>query len=326
MAFWILYGFLSDGGGPCAGFSAALPNADLTAPDIWNMVGSKTDCCTVCAADSECKGFVEFFWGGQNHCYMKGDVLSTTSSAGRTASIKLPSPNLSGCSTSQKPRCTSLSMAGHFSDQTFVPDAECYQAVPSQYDVRQILRGKWVVVLGGSNAIFTLLSLANQIEVDSTLDLHFGVAEPSVGYSYNFLDFVWRIDPNTGSIHRLLRNAVRDWQVPTHQRLSSGSAIAYSGNLLRLTLITSSFWPSAGAHLNGLEAGARSWSSAPQIVYHQVGLWYVWKGRGGLARDARREQAAYFSKAASYRLAGDARNMYFANVPLIHIAQSKRWI
>ena len=135
--------------------------------------------------------------------------------------------------------------------------------------------------------------------------------------TYRSLDLVWQVDPGTGSIHRLLFNPVKDRRISAAQgaqRLSSGSAVAYSENLLRLTYIDTPFWTDAIDNLHDLAAGAGSWSVAPQIVYHHIGVWYVWDGRGGTDRDGGSEQAAYFADAApSYRLAGPARNMYFAN-------------
>lgn len=72
-----------------------------------------------------------------------------------------------GGSCKSKPRCTSVQNHGTFNGETFVPSANCYEAVFSRDDTRQALAGRWIHWLGGSNAQVTFAALASMLAPDN---------------------------------------------------------------------------------------------------------------------------------------------------------------
>ena len=225
--------------------------------------------------------------------------------AASLALLSLPVVVAVTCSDGERPRprCTSLSTQGRFNGQTFVPNDDCYMAVLSRTDTRLVLRGKWVMVHGGSNAMITFAALANSIESGVTLDLDITVVDGACEY----LDIVWRVD-NHGQITRLHRryehvvrgsNHRKDGAPPyvLTNRINAHGVPAHSGDLLRLTFTRTDWYPAAEKHLEGVKVAAHGWPRASQLLYHQIGQWYVW---GGLEWRLQSEAVAYMGHAQSY--------------------------
>lgn len=206
---------------------------------------------------------------------------------------------------SPKPRCTSLITSGTFRGQTFVPNADCYMAVPTRTDIHRILQAKWLVVHGGSNAMILFVALANAVEARVTVDIDVRV----MGTESEFLDIVWRVDDDTGNVTRLHRRYAKGKQdrirgkrgTPLHeitQRLTS-EVPEFGNSLIRLSFTRTDLYPAAFSHLDGMVAGAGSWRDAHQILYHQIGQWYLWGSKGD-GHSVDQDLASYVDHAKPY--------------------------
>ena len=56
-----------------------------------------------------------------------------------------------GQSCEQKSRCSVVEIEGSWNLQTYVPNAGCYYGVPTPLETFEILRGSWILFVGGSN-------------------------------------------------------------------------------------------------------------------------------------------------------------------------------
>ena len=207
-------------------------------------------------------------------------------------------------------RCTTPDTTnGRFIGHAFVPDSGCYHAVPSIAETFALLRGRWLLTTGGSNAWATHNALARQLDPtafpwrDERYDGS-GAVWPL------FADQIWERQDD-GS-HVLLHSAyvctpekpcaagVSAWHVQ-HDSLSAAQSsltipLFSDQRHVRLTFGLGRLYPAANSHLDHLRyPSVGGWEGAPKLVYVQVGIWYLNELEGVPAAQMPPEREAFLA-------------------------------